>query len=468
MASGLAYYSPVQFDEMTGEPSMNISIPLFDARTGLVDGVLVSMVRLKKIWNLIADLPIDQDQKVYIVDAQDRIVAHRNPSVVLRGTTFKVPDEDGIHTGLNGTSAVLAADKIRFGQQELNIVSEQSLHKAMTVATTMLYIIAAVLVVAFVMAGGLGFLIVRQIVGPIQSMARTAQAISAGDLSRKVELNRQDELGALAAAFNSMTTQLVKMLGREGQRTQELHREVVRRKQIEKELRESEERLDLALSAANEGIWDWDLDSNAIVFDSRYYTMAGYEPHEFPGNFEEWEKRVHPDDIGAVKAAVGQYLAGDIEIYDVEFRFLHKMGHYMWIRGQGKIVAWDKAGKPSRFIGTHSDISERIRAQEELYSLRNYLSNIIDSMPSTLVGVDSDGRVTQWNKTVEQTTGIAAESAHGKRLSDTLPWMASEMDNIFRSIRSRQVIRNQKRPRPSENGTCYEDVIIYPVDYQRC
>ena len=98
--SGQAYYSPVYFNETTGEPFITIAVPLFDVRSGLVDGVLVSEVRLKKIWDLIMNLRTSPGQSVYIVDAQNKVVAHRNPSVVLRGTTFPVPDQDGIQPGL--------------------------------------------------------------------------------------------------------------------------------------------------------------------------------------------------------------------------------------------------------------------------------------------------------------------------------------------------------------------------------
>ena len=89
--SGQVYYSPVRFEESTGEPLMTIAVPLLNARTGLVDAVLVSEVRIKKIWDLIADARVDKGQRVYIVDAQDKVVAHRNPSIVLKGTNFEVP-----------------------------------------------------------------------------------------------------------------------------------------------------------------------------------------------------------------------------------------------------------------------------------------------------------------------------------------------------------------------------------------
>jgi len=134
----------------------------------------------------------------------------------------------------------------------------------------------------------------------------------------------------------------------------------------EKALRESEERLDLALAGANEGIWDWYLDNNTLHFDARYYTMAGYAPDAFPAVFEEWQKRVHPDDIQKTKAAIEHYLSGDLEAFDVEFRFLRKDGSYMWIQGRGKIVARNEQGDPIRFTGTHADITQRKQIEESL------------------------------------------------------------------------------------------------------
>jgi methyl-accepting chemotaxis protein len=211
--SGQVYYSPVRFEETTGEPLMTIAVPLLDARTGLVDGVLVSEVRIKRIWNLIADVRVSEGQSVYIVDAQGKVVAHRNPSLVLRGTSFDVPDQDGIQPGLTDSSVVLAVETARFGEQEFNIVAEQAVSEALALAINSMYVIAAVIVVALVVAGGLGFLIVRQIVGPVQAMATTAEAISTGDLSQQVRVTRRDELGVLAKAFNSMTAQLRELIG---------------------------------------------------------------------------------------------------------------------------------------------------------------------------------------------------------------------------------------------------------------
>jgi PAS domain S-box-containing protein len=146
------------------------------------------------------------------------------------------------------------------------------------------------------------------------------------------------------------------------------------RKKAENALRISEERLDLALSATNQGIWDWNMETDEFHFDPRYYTMSGYEPYEFPEAFEEWEKRVHPEDVEVAKSAVEQYLSGESRHFDAEFRFLRKEGDYMWIRGKGKIVARDDQGNPARFVGTHADITERKQAEEALQESESRLS----------------------------------------------------------------------------------------------
>ncbi|MBI9090409.1 MAG: PAS domain S-box protein [Desulfobacterium sp.] len=146
----------------------------------------------------------------------------------------------------------------------------------------------------------------------------------------------------------------------------ELAIDITERRRAEQSLKKSEERFDLAMSVANEGIWDWELESGKDLFDDRYYTMAGYEPGEFPGVLEEWEKRVHPDDIRNARDAVNMYLAGKIPAYETEFRFRKKDGTWMWILARGKVVSRGKDGNPIRFVGTHSDITELKHTEKAL------------------------------------------------------------------------------------------------------
>jgi HAMP domain-containing protein len=239
LTSGNSYYSPVRFNQTTGEPFMTLAIPLIEVREGKIEGVLVADIRLKQIWELIASIPVESGDNLYMIDSQGRVVAHRNPSVVLRGTTFERPEQDGRARGLTGGLALLASDQILFGQQAFTIVVERSLRNAFAPLISTLLVISIVLLVAFLIASGLGMMTVRQIVAPIQSLAATAQAIEAGE-ERQAEVSSQDEIGILAQAFNAMAA-------RQRQTIATLEQQVIEIKKAEEAIRQSEKRLEEAL-----------------------------------------------------------------------------------------------------------------------------------------------------------------------------------------------------------------------------
>jgi methyl-accepting chemotaxis protein len=208
MESGETYYGLVRFDEETGEPFMTIAVSIPNVRTGGAAGVLVAEVRFKAIWNLIAAVDVGESGSAYIVGRLGDVIAHRNPSIVLRGTKFDVPEGDGIHEGLDGTRVVLATAKIPLGDQAFTVVTERPVSEALALTFRTLLIIGSFIVVAMLAAVALGWLAVRQIVRPVEALAAVARAVRAGDLSRQAEVTSRDEIGDLAEAFNDMTAQL--------------------------------------------------------------------------------------------------------------------------------------------------------------------------------------------------------------------------------------------------------------------
>jgi PAS domain S-box-containing protein len=136
--------------------------------------------------------------------------------------------------------------------------------------------------------------------------------------------------------------------------------------ELNNELEQKEDRLSKIMLAANDGMWDWDLRTNQVYFDPRYFQMSGYDVDEFPHHLDEFQKRVHPDDVDYVMNEAEKHLKGEIDRFSVKFRFREKSGDWQWIHGKGKIVEWDEKGVPQRFIGTHRDISELKQVEEEL------------------------------------------------------------------------------------------------------
>ena len=255
--SGQIYYSAVRFEQESGEPLITIGVPLLDARTGQLDAVFIGEVRMKTIWDLIADVRLSPSQTAYIVDAEQRVVAHRNPSVVLRGTRFAVPGQDGVQPGLSHSTGVLAVNTVRLGGQSFHIIVEQEWSEALALAISTVRITLILVLAMLLISGALGFLSVRQIVRPIQTMAAAAEAVSAGDLSRQVHVARRDELGLLAGVFNSMTTQLRGLVTgleeRVAERTaslqtanDQLQREIAERQQTEVALQQAKDAAEAA------------------------------------------------------------------------------------------------------------------------------------------------------------------------------------------------------------------------------
>ncbi len=136
-------------------------------------------------------------------------------------------------------------------------------------------------------------------------------------------------------------------------------------KRSETELRRSEERLELALEATSDGIWDWDIPTGNTYFSPRYFTMLGYEPNELPSHFSTWEKLVHPEDGEKAKKIVFDHIERG-EPYEIEVRLRNKAGGWQWVLGRGKVMERDADGKPRRMVGTHVDIHERKMIEERL------------------------------------------------------------------------------------------------------
>ncbi|WP_066376183.1 GAF domain-containing protein [Anabaena sp. CA = ATCC 33047] len=141
--------------------------------------------------------------------------------------------------------------------------------------------------------------------------------------------------------------------------------DITTRRQTEIALRESEERWHLALQGNNDGIWDWNLKTNEVFFSPRWKQILGYAEDEISNYIEEWSKRVHPDDLDWVMQAIQDHFERKTPFYITEHRLLCKDGSYKWILDRGQ-ARWDENGNVVRMVGSHTDITERKQAEEEL------------------------------------------------------------------------------------------------------
>jgi diguanylate cyclase (GGDEF)-like protein/PAS domain S-box-containing protein len=127
---------------------------------------------------------------------------------------------------------------------------------------------------------------------------------------------------------------------------------------MEKRLKESEERYVLATQGANDGLWDWNLDTNKIYFSPRWKAMLGFNDDEIGQHPREWLSRLHPEDKARVKQQLAAHILGKAPHFESEYRILCKNGTYRWTLTRG-LALQDQDGKAHRMAGSQTDITER-------------------------------------------------------------------------------------------------------------
>lgn len=131
------------------------------------------------------------------------------------------------------------------------------------------------------------------------------------------------------------------------------------------QLRLAEERYALAVRGANDGLWDWNLLTNKIYYSPRWKEMMGCNDEEVTNSPDEWLRRVHPEDIGPLRDVLKEHVAGKTEQLVMEYRMLHKSGAYRWMLTRGLRVV-NSENRAARMAGSHTDITERKRAERQL------------------------------------------------------------------------------------------------------
>ena len=147
------------------------------------------------------------------------------------------------------------------------------------------------------------------------------------------------------------------------------------------ELQENKQRLKLALQAANQGIYDFNMQTGEIIVSPEYATMLGYDPAGFHETNATWIERLHPDDYARVTQLYRDYLAGKLPEYRVEARQKTRAGDWKWILTLGRVVARDDAGRHIRMLGTHTDIDQQKRAEAERHTLEARYRDLFDANP---------------------------------------------------------------------------------------
>lgn len=177
---------------------------------------------------------------------------------------------------------------------------------------------------------------------------------------------------------------------------------------------------ELAVSAGQVGVWDWNLETDEIYVDPSLKALLGYQDAEIPNCMANWGSLVHPDDRVAVGAAVNAYLEGVTEIFEVEHRMLRKDGSTCWMLARGTAVR-SPEGKVCRLMGTDTDITDRKLTAEKLQNSEAELLALFNAMTDIVLVFDEKGRYLKVAPTPPQLLYKPAAAVLGKTLAEIFP-----------------------------------------------
>jgi PAS domain S-box-containing protein len=145
-------------------------------------------------------------------------------------------------------------------------------------------------------------------------------------------------------------------------------RDVTKKRLTAEAVKESNEQLASALRATQDGMWDWNIETNDIWYSPRWLQMFGYSTGEISANAYAWEHLLHPEDAKRVRKTIDAALRGQAE-FKIEFRLMHKDGHYLDIYTRGEPIRRIPGGPITRVVGTYFDLTERKQFERELQKL---------------------------------------------------------------------------------------------------
>ncbi|MEW8525871.1 MAG: diguanylate cyclase, partial [Candidatus Thiodiazotropha endolucinida] len=218
-----------------------------------------------------------------------------------------------------------------------------------------------------------------------------------------------------------------------------LSKEVGVRRLTESALRKSEERFELAMRGANDGVYDWNLQSNEIYYSPRWKSMLGYEDHELPNEISTWEDLVEDRDRERSLEMLSDYINGERDNYHIEFKMCHKDGHWVDILSRAFLVH-DAQGNANRIVGTHVDISEKKRQEARILKQAHF--DGLTGLPNRFLAMDRLSQLLkEASRDVNKVAILFLDLDGFKRVNDTLGHETGDRLLVQAAERLQSVVR---------------------------
>ncbi len=439
--SDFAFYAP------SSAPAAFVSAPII--RDGALKGVLAFQLNTERIYQVAKDSIglgltgetalaklIDSEQAIFVAPLDSDPQAAFRRRIDLKTTAIPMRNallgERGIGMEVDYRGKQVVAAWRYLPELQWGMVVKMDADEVFAPLYRQQEILLEALLALVLFAGAVAFYFGRRLVVPLKSFASTADEIAKGDLGKRVDETRADEIGALGRAFNRMTGNLQALYrtleDRVEERTRELNvsneqlqEEIHEREHTEAALRDSQEHLVNAVlelqhnqDLLNEaqrlgqlGSWELDLLSDELRWSDEIYRIFELDQALFSPSYEKFLSVIHPDDRGKLDQAHMQSVE-DRRPYDIEYRLLLADGRIKWVR-EHCTSEFDASGKPLRSVGAVQDITEQHLADEALR-----IAAATFETHEAIVITDANANIIRVNQAFQDITGYSSEEVLGK------------------------------------------------------
>jgi diguanylate cyclase (GGDEF)-like protein/PAS domain S-box-containing protein len=236
-------------------------------------------------------------------------------------------------------------------------------------------------------------------------------------------------------------------------------------------LQASEERLNLALSASEEGVWDWLVEEDQVFFSAQWKKTVGLPSDWAAAGRAAWSDRIHPEDRDRVLSLVAECLRVPGQVFYCEYRLRHASGEWIWIRSRGSVVERSWTGAPMRMIGTMSDITEMVNLRQQVERAQARLVRLSCQLPGAVfelkMAVDGTLSCVFASEQVQELFGLSPHQIESSWLRLVRRVLASDRPRAYRALRRSAAalapLRFEFRVRLPHHDLCWREVTASPA-----
>lgn len=244
-----------------------------------------------------------------------------------------------------------------------------------------------------------------------------------------------------------------------------LAKEIDKRQETQKQLIDSEEKYRLSMQASQVGLWDWDVTSGEVYYSPGWEQILGLE--DIDNVYQEWEKRIHPDDRESVLESLREHLDGKTDAWMMEHRLCKNDGNWIWVAGRGRVMTRAADRSPLRMLGTMTDIDKRKHIEDAHRQSKANFSLLLESTAEGIYGIDTEGRCTFVNQACVRLLGYDnKEQLLGQQLHDLVHYKKADGSAYpLQECRIYQAFKVDSESHAADEVFWRKDGSSFPVEY---